>query len=77
MHDGEADELFQALELPGDQSAVRPRTRIADVEMVAAFLGRELGAGLGRDPVPERADLALELAARVAGLDPVGDLAGG
>ena len=45
--------------------------------MIAALLRRELGAGLTRDPVTERALLALELARAVAGLDPVGDLSGG
>lgn len=45
--------------------------------MIAALLGRELGAGFTRDPVAEGALLALELARLVAGLDPVGDVAAG
>ena len=53
-----------------------PGTGIADVEVIPPLLGRELGTALPRDPVAERADLALELARRVAGLDPVGYLAG-
>jgi hypothetical protein len=75
VHDGEADKLLEPLQLAHDERPACPRTRIADVEVVAALLGREPCAGLGRDLVPERAGLALELAARVAGLDPVGDLA--
>jgi hypothetical protein len=54
-----------------------PRTRVAHKQVVAALLGRVLGAGLARDPVAERALLAPELARRVAGLDPVGDLGRG
>lgn len=45
--------------------------------MVAVLFGRVLGAGLARDVVAERADLALELARLVAAVDPVGDLGGG
>ena len=54
-----------------------PRTSVAHKQVIAALLRRELGAGLTRDPVAERALLALELARGVAGLDPVGDLSGG
>lgn len=42
--------------------------------MVPALLGREPGAGLRREEIPERARLPLELARRIAGLDPVRDL---
>lgn len=54
-----------------------PRTSVAHKQVIAALLRRELGAGLTRDPVAERALLALVLARGVAGLDPVGDLSGG
>lgn len=45
-----------------------PWTRIADVEVVAALLGREPGARLGGDPVPERAVRPLEVAGVVCDL---------
>lgn len=45
-----------------------PWTRIADVEVVAALLGREPGARLGGDPVPERAVRPLEVAGVVGDL---------
>lgn len=75
VDDGEGDEVLEALELAGDQGAVGPGAGIGNIEVVAALLGGELGGGVPRDPVPEGADLALELAGRVAGLDPVGDAA--
>lgn len=77
VDDGEGDNVLEALELAGDEGAVRPRARVADVEVVATLLGRVLGAGLARDPVAERADLALELARLVAGRDPIGDFGSG
>lgn len=73
VHHRVGDDVVQALELACDQGPVRPRTGIADIEMIPALLRGELGAGLARDPVAERADLTLELARLVAGLDPVGD----
>lgn len=51
-----------------------PRTRVAHVQVVPPLFRGELGAGLPRDEVAERALLALELARLVAGLDPVRDL---
>ena len=51
-----------------------PRACIADVDVIATLFGREFGTALARDPVTERADLALELARLVAGLDPIGNL---
>jgi hypothetical protein len=45
--------------------------------MIPPLLGWEPRAGVPRDPVPERALLALELAALVARLDPVGDFEAG
>lgn len=71
------NKLLQPLQLPRNDRARRPRTRIADVQMIAALLGGELGARIGRDPVAERALLALELARLVAGLDPVGHFEAG
>ena len=58
-----------------ERERLYPGTRIADVEMVSTLLGGELGADRLRDPVAERALLALELTRRIAGLDPVRDLA--
>ena len=75
VDDGERDEVLEALQLPGDQCPVRPRAGGRDREVISALLGRELGAGLPRDEVPEGADLALELAGLVVGLDPIGDTA--
>lgn len=77
VHDGEADDVLEALEPARNERAVRPRARVADVEVVAALLGGVLRAGFARDGVAERGDLALELAGFVAGLDPVCDFAGG
>lgn len=54
-----------------------PRTGIADIQVIAALLSGELGAGLVRDPLAERADLALELARLVVGIHPVRDLTAG
>lgn len=45
--------------------------------MVPPLLGGELGTGLAGDPVAERADLALELAALVGGEHPVRDFRAG
>lgn len=45
--------------------------------MIPPLLGWEPRAGVPRDPVPERALLALELTALVARLDPVGDFEAG
>ena len=59
----------------GDKgSSTYPRTGVADKEMVAVGLRGVLGAGLARDVVAERADLALELARLVAAVNPVGNL---
>lgn len=73
VDDGEGDDVLEALKLPRDERPVRPGAGVRDVEVVAALLGRELGAGLARDEVAERADLALELARLVVRLDPLGD----
>lgn len=54
-----------------------PGARVADVQVIPPLLGRELGPGLVRDPVAERADLPLELAALVRGVHPVRDLSCG
>ena len=67
--------VVKPLELPRYERPVRPGAGVRDVEVVAALLRRELGAGLARDEVAERADLALELARLVVRLDPVGDIA--
>lgn len=75
MDDGEGDDVLEPLELPRDERPVRPGAGVRDVEVVAALLGGELGAGLARDEVAERADLALELARLVVRLDPLGDAA--
>lgn len=56
--------------------STHPRTSIAHIQVIPALLRRELGARLARDPVAERALLALEFARLVAGKDPVGDFAG-
>lgn len=77
MHDRVADVVLEPLQLPRDQGPVRPGAGVGDVEVVAALLGRELGAGLIGDPVTEGAGLALKLAALVAGLDPLRDVASG
>jgi hypothetical protein len=45
--------------------------------VIPALLGRELGAGVLGDKIPERALLTLELARLVAGLHPLGDLVDG
>lgn len=60
-----------------DRVETHPRACIAYVQMVPRLLGRELGPGLVGDPVAERADLPLELAALVGGVHPVRDLARG
>ena len=52
-----------------DECAVRPRTGVGDIEMVATFLGWKFGIGLVLDPVSEDGCLALELAALVTGFD--------
>jgi hypothetical protein len=74
VHDGEGDDVLEALKAAGDESAAGPGTGVADVEVVAALFGGELGAGVAGDPVAEGRDLALELARGVAGLDPGGDV---
>lgn len=73
VHDGEGNDVFEPLELTRDERPAGPWTRIADVQVVPAFLGRELGASVAGDPAPERADLALELARGITGFDPAGD----
>lgn len=60
-----------------ETSATHPRTSIADIEVVPPLLDGELGPGLRGDPVAERADLALELAALVGWVHPVYDSPGG
>lgn len=53
VHDGEADDVLEALELARNERAVSPRARVADIEVVAALLGRVLGAGFAGDGVAE------------------------
>ena len=72
VHTREADDVFEALELSHDQSAVRPRTSIADVEMVSSLLGWELRIWLVGDEVTECGLLAFELAGALVG--PVQDV---
>jgi hypothetical protein len=74
VHDREGDDVLEALEATGDEGAAGPGTGVANVEVIAALFGRELGAGVARDPVAEGRDLALELARGVAGLDPGCDI---
>lgn len=54
-----------------------PRTRVRDIQMISALLGRELGVRLFGDPVAEDRGLALELAGFIVRVNPVGDFAGG
>lgn len=75
MHTGVRNDVFEPFELADDQDsmsclgsvmshgvelALTPRTRIADIEVVAIFLWRKIGARLVLDEVPELALLSLE-----------------
>lgn len=73
MHTGKGYNILQTLQLPHDQSPMRPRTRIRDVKMVSIFLSGELGAWLVLDEAAEDGLLPLKLAALVARLDPIED----
>ena len=48
-----------------------PRTCVGHIEVISAFLGRELGTRLVLDEVTEDRLLSLELARLVLGIDPV------
>ncbi len=76
VDDTKRNDVLEPFEFAGDQGAAGPWTGIADVEMVSAFFGGELGAGFLGDPVAEGALLALEFAGGIAGFDPVGDFGG-
>ena len=77
VHNRIRNQILKALEATGNQRAVGPGTGIADVEVVPSLLGRVLGTSLAGDVVAERADLALELARGVVGVDKVRDLSSG
>lgn len=53
MHDREADDGLEPFELAYDQRSVGPGTGQADKEVVTAFFGGKLGAGLARDGIAE------------------------
>jgi hypothetical protein len=71
MHARKRDNVLQPLQLAHDQRAMRPRTCIRDVEMVASCFRWEFAAFL--DEVPELRLPAFELARFVVGCYPVGD----
>ena len=60
--DGDADEAGELLECEKNLRAVRPRTGIGDIEVIAPGLGRKAGRTVGRDAVAEYAVHALEIA---------------
>src|SRR5262249_62336087 len=60
---GDGDGAVELLERAVDQRAVRPRTAVGDVEVVASGLRLEAGGAVGGDAVAEAAVGALELAA--------------
>ncbi len=74
--DRKIDHAFQPLQGPEDERAVRPRTRVRDVEVVASRLRLEPalaggpGSAVGRDPVAEGAVRALEPASGGLGVIP-------
>lgn len=74
MHTREWNKVFQSLQLADNQSPMRPRARVRDIEMISSLLSRKLGTGLARDPVPKLRDLPLEFARLVFGIDPVEDI---
>lgn len=53
---------------------MRPWTSIADIEMVAVLIGRELRAFLLGDEIPKLGLLALEFTSLVIGIYPVGNI---
>src|SRR3546814_5596184 len=57
------DHVFQLFEAARDGDAVAPGAGMADIEMVAAPLGRMRCAGFGRYPVAKACVLSLEGAA--------------
>lgn len=77
VHNRVGNEILKALEATSNQRTVSPGTSIADVDVVPSLLGRVLGTSLARDVVAERADLALELARGVVGVDKVRNLSSG
>lgn len=77
VHHRVRDNILQTLEATSNQRAMSPGTGIADVDVVPALLGRVLGTSLAGDVVAERADLALELARGVVGVDKVRNLSSG
>src|SRR5262249_22781076 len=60
---GDRDRAFELLDRSIDQRAVRPRTAVRDVEVVAPGFGLEAGRPVSRDAVAEAAVGAPELAA--------------
>ena len=75
VDDRHRDRVLEALEVPVDDRAVRPRARGRDVEVVAPGLGLVAGAAVGGDevaeariPAPERAVVALFGGQRLAGV---------
>jgi hypothetical protein len=50
VYAGEADDVFETLEAAHDQSSVGPWTCVANIKVVAIFLGWEFGIGLVLDP---------------------------
>mmetsp|Transcript_5453 Transcript_5453/g.21567 ORF Transcript_5453/g.21567 Transcript_5453/m.21567 type:complete len:357 (-) Transcript_5453:25-1095(-) len=59
VHNAEADDVLQALQVHGGQAPIRPRARIRDVQVVAIFLGR-IGVGAGLDDIAVDGVYALE-----------------
>ena len=68
---GIGNDVLETLEFTDDQSTVGPRTCVGHIEVISAFLGRELGTRLVLDEVTEDRLLSLELARLVLGIDPV------
>src|SRR5215471_6682366 len=60
---GDRDRAFELLDRSIDQRAVRPRTAVRDVEVIAPGFGLEAGRTVRRDAVAEAAVGAPELAA--------------
>ena len=60
IDDGEADDVFEAFYVAGNERTMRPWAGEGDVEMIAIALGAEACGGIGDDPVAEGVLLALE-----------------
>src|SRR3990167_3685701 len=59
---GQADNLFESLELADNNRAMRPGTGPGHIEMVAARFGRVPGASAGRDVLAKGIGLARKFA---------------